>query len=91
MRKDHSRLVPNDKQDGRAFTARPDIRFQTDQCGKTMSELRMSLDCAFANGDTLHDGKPLSAPERELLEFHQRRGQIDCFKQHAFSNGDLAG
>ena len=34
-----------------------------------MSELRMSLDCAFANGDTLHDGKPLSAPERELLEF----------------------
>jgi hypothetical protein len=34
-----------------------------------MPELRMSLNCVFATGNSLHDGKPLSAPERELLEF----------------------
>ena len=34
-----------------------------------MPELRTILDSAFANGNSLPTGKPLSAPERELLEF----------------------
>lgn len=69
MRKDISQLVRNDRQSSPAFDVRPDVRLRTEQSGKTMSELRMSLDCVFANGNSPQDGKPLSAPERELLEF----------------------